>query len=71
MTGLTAQSHVALHHWVPCHGAHWGRRRDCRNRQTGRRSVISSDKNTGSMTLYSICTLGFNPLLKSGDFMEQ
>lgn len=28
MTGLTAQSHIALHHWVPCHGAHWGRRRD-------------------------------------------
>lgn len=34
MTGLAAQSHVALHHGVSCHGAHWGRRRDCRDRQT-------------------------------------
>lgn len=34
VTGLTAQSHVALHHGVSCHGAHWGRGRDWRGVQT-------------------------------------
>lgn len=36
ISGLTAQGHVALHHWIPRHGAHGGRRWDCRDGQTDR-----------------------------------
>ena len=40
MTGLAAQGHIALHHWISCHGAHWGRWRDWREseRETERES---------------------------------